>query len=101
MSRSRRRELLLVVAGALSELATLEPDAEKAEVYSSRRLPPDAPSRTLFARACRSIPEARRQGKTWIVPRAAWERARRPRRAERARDRDELRDSLGLARRAA
>ena len=101
MSTARRRELLLVVANAFSELATLEHDAKGEEVYTSRHLPPDVPSRTLFARACRSIRDARRQGKTWIVPRAAWERARRPRRAERARDRDELRDSLGLARRAA
>jgi len=101
LSGARRRELLLVMASALSELAMLEPNIELAEVYSSRCLPPDAPSRTLFARACRSIREARRQGKTLIVPRAAWERARRPRRAERARDRDDLRDSLGIARRAA
>jgi hypothetical protein len=101
VSVARRRELLTIVANAFSELATLEHEQQKVEVYTSRHLPPDVPSRTLFARACRSIPEARRQGKTWIVPRAAWERARRPRRAERNRDRDDLRDSLGLARRAA
>jgi hypothetical protein len=90
-----------VVANAFSELATLEDETKREEVYTSRQLPPDVPSRTLFARACREIAEARRHGKTWTVPRAAWERARRPRRAERNRDRDELRDSLGLARRAA
>jgi len=86
---SRRRELLLVVASAFTELAALEADAASVAVSTSRELPADAPTRALFARACRSIPAARRQGKMWIVPRAAWERARRPRRAERARDRDE------------
>lgn len=101
MSGARRRELLLAAAHAFSELAALEHDVERAEVYTSRRLPPDVGSRTVFARACRTIAQAHRQGKMWIVPRAAWEQARRPKRAERARDRDELRDSLGLARRAA
>ena len=98
---SRRRELLLVVANAFTELAALEGEQTTALVYTSHALPPDAPTRALFARACRSIPQARRQGKTWIVPHCAWERARKPRRAERARDRDEIRQDLGLSRRAA
>jgi hypothetical protein len=94
----RRRELLLIVADAFVELAALEPEPSADEVYSSRSLPPDLASRAAFARACRSIPEARRHGKVWRVSRAVWERARAPRRSERARSRDDIRAVLGLAR---
>ncbi|MBL8609993.1 MAG: hypothetical protein JNL38_21840 [Myxococcales bacterium] len=48
--------------------------------YTSRRLPPDVRSATTFARVCRGIPEARRQGRTWVCPVDAWTRARAPRR---------------------
>ncbi len=101
MSVARRRELLLVVANAFTELAALDHEAQGEALYTSRDLPPDVPSRTLFARACRSIPEARRQGKIWTVSHTAWQRARAPQRAELARKRDDLRDVLGLSRRAA
>ena len=100
MSRARRRELLTLIANAISELANLDAEAAPA-FYASNALPPDVQSRAVFARVCRAIPEARRQGKTWVVPRDAWERARSPKRAVRRLHRDELRAAIGIVRRAA
>ncbi len=92
--------MLTLVAQAITELANLE--AEVAPMfYSSTALPPDVHSRAMFARICRGVPEARRQGKIWVVPLDAWERARAPRRVVRRLHRDELRAAIGIVRRAA
>jgi hypothetical protein len=73
-----------IVALIRSELATQlverAPDA-----FTSAALPPDCPSRRAFATRCRSIPEARRRGRGWIVPRAAWNADVERRRIERRR----------------
>ncbi len=50
------------------------------EVYTSDDLPRDCRSRRSFAERCRQIPEAEKRGRTWSVPRDAWERFRLARR---------------------
>lgn len=68
--------------------------AESPEEYTSRRLPPDVRSATTFARVCRGIPEARRQGRTWVCPVDAWTRARTPARAVKGSVLEELLQSV-------
>jgi hypothetical protein len=58
------------------QLATLA-SSEDSAPYSSKALPPGIRTRSAFARACRGIPEAKRDGKLWIVSRDAWERRKR------------------------
>jgi hypothetical protein len=102
LSARRRRELLLVIARAYSELAELAAnDTESGQTFTSKSLPPDVSSRQHFARICRSIPGAVRRGKVWVVEQRIWEQARLPQRGVRARSRREVRDILGLERRAA
>jgi len=83
---SLARSILIEVVDALRADPALAAElraalgAESTEEYTSRRLPPDVRSATTFARVCRGIPEARRQGRTWVVPVDAWTRARAARR---------------------
>lgn len=76
------RALLADVVAALRSDPALAADLRAAlgsqseKEYTSRRLPPDVRTATTFARVCRSIPEARRQGRTWVCPADAWHRAR-------------------------
>lgn len=80
------------LADALREMGDDKPDA-----YTSTSLPPDVCTRATFARQCRAIGEAQRIGRTWSVPRDAWERARRCRRPRpTTTNEDNLREALGL-----
>lgn len=76
--------------------------AAPSSVYTSAQLPPDVKTRERFNRLAKSIPGARRDGRTWIVPKTAWEafRTRRvaaePPAAAAADDADELLAAAGL-----
>lgn len=72
------------IAKLTRELAALEADTALGDDYSSRNLPPDMRSRDRFRRVAKRIPEARRVGQTWTVPRDAWRRFRTSRKGERA-----------------
>lgn len=71
------------IAKLTRELAALEADVG-GDDYSSRNLPPDMRSRDRFRRVAKRIPEARRVGQTWTVPRDAWRRFRTSRTGEHA-----------------
>ena len=72
------------IAKLTRELAALEADAADGDDYSSRNLPPDMRSRDRFRRVAKRIPEARRVGQTWTVPRDAWRAFRTKRVGEQA-----------------
>lgn len=62
-------------AKLLRAVASVSPPER--DEYTSLRLPPDVRTRERFARLCRDLPEARREGTVWIVSRAAWTVSRR------------------------
>lgn len=79
-------ELVATLADEIADRVArrLEAKLGTREEYTSRALPPGV-SRARFVRVAPTIPGARREGRTWIVPRAAWEAARTGRRGEAAR----------------
>ena len=58
------------VAVRLAELGIVNVD-----VYSTTTLPPRV-SRRTFNEACRKIPAARKEGRAWVCPAAAWREVR-------------------------
>ena len=42
------------------------------EVYTTKCLPPDAPSRGRFHTAVRSMPGARKIGRMWVIEKSTW-----------------------------
>ncbi len=84
----RLTDLGPILPWLLDELADRVADRlgadRRRDTYRSDDLPPDCPSTRAFAVSCRTIPEATKLGRIWIVPREAWERRRlRSRGAER------------------
>ena len=75
-TRALARDLADQVLRALDQGGSLAVSPHGA-VFTSRKLPPDCPSRVRFHAVVPNIPEAVKQGRIWIVPCAAWNEARR------------------------
>lgn len=71
----RRFALLAEEMAQLAREAAEDATSEPA-VFTSTSLPPDVRTRETFAKLCRKIPGAKKQGNCWRVPVADWEQFR-------------------------
>jgi hypothetical protein len=73
--------MLYVLADRLAPMLASElTRAPERNLYTSEDLPRDCRTRRTFAEQCKRIPEAAKRGRTWAVPRAAWDEHRTRRR---------------------
>lgn len=72
-------DLLGALVALFADAVAVRLGAARSESYTSLDLPPRC-TRRRFREECRRIPEARKHGAVWVVPRSAWEAHRTRRR---------------------